>query len=109
MNARDAIPFMGQVAILLECDYWHQSVEIVPVSRFNPGLDWHRYDELVQDADIAFKEFLTIAKGDVSDLLTPEFLQFKRIFDISNEYSDLNVARSKPTNRPRAGHRKQPL
>lgn len=33
-TARDAIPFMGQVAILLECDYWHQAVEIVPVSRF---------------------------------------------------------------------------
>jgi len=25
---------MGSIAILLECDYWHQSVEIVPVSRF---------------------------------------------------------------------------
>jgi len=34
LTARDAMPFMGQVAILLECDYWHQTVEIVPVSRF---------------------------------------------------------------------------
>lgn len=85
-EAKQALLFTGQVAILMECDYWHQTVEYVPVSRFNPGLNAAGYDELVKDADIAFKTFLSIAKGELSDLDTPEFRQWKRYNDIADEY-----------------------
>jgi len=89
LTARDAIPFMGQVAILLECDYWHQTVEIVPVSRFNPGFNWRGYDELVQDTEIAWQAFLALVTPE-SDLMaileSNEMIQFKRVRDISNEY-----------------------